>query len=154
MFLQCQWLIWLFWLLKCFKFPIFSQLSRCVAKRQSSKPSESSCTQGSERVKLQVGKNTCKIRKTLFSHFFCWRHSSGIPQQLLKSSRTWALPCVSPKVPGWQFNWLFGRLNHGLNHGLNHFTVLGDDLCHDLGGQITYWTLRRRGTVKITRAES
>ena len=38
---------------------------------------------------------------------------------------------------GWQFNWLFGRLNHGLNHGLNHFTVLDDDLGHDLGGQIT-----------------
>ena len=35
---------------------------------------------------------------------------------------------------GWQFNRLFGRLNHGLNH----FTVLGDDLGHDLGGQITY----------------
>ena len=35
---------------------------------------------------------------------------------------------------GWQFNRLFDRLNHGLNH----FTVLGDDLGHDLGGQITY----------------
>ena len=64
-------------------------LSRCVAKRQSSKPRESSHNQRSVRVGW---KNKEKILKNKFQGqwknlFFCRGHSPTIPQQLPKVSR-------------------------------------------------------------------
>ena len=73
-----------------------NKLSRCVAKRQSSKPRESSRMQRCGRVRLQA-----KILKFFFSkisrstkNFFGRGHSPTIPQQLLKVSRKLAQPSV------------------------------------------------------------
>ena len=66
------------------------QLSRCVAKRQSSKPRESSGVQISDWVRLQVQCNEKKTRKkTYFFYvniliFFGRGQSPTCPQQSLK----------------------------------------------------------------------
>ena len=77
------------------------QLSRCVARRQSSKPRESSHMQRCGRVRLQAKKIFKKVLKFFFSKisrstkiFFGRGHSPTIPQQLLKVSRRLAQPSV------------------------------------------------------------
>ena len=63
--------------------------SRCVARRQSSKPRESPRMQKSDKVRLQAKQkspSSFKLKKNQATIFFFEVHSPTIPQQLLKVS--------------------------------------------------------------------